>query len=253
MKHPFPTFLIIGAQKSATRWLRVNLGKHPDVFTAVRELEFFNHHFDRGALWYLEQFDGYAGQAQVGEATPGYMMWNEQPHVTAARIDGMLPGVKLLAVLRNPIDRAQSAFIHHKKYDRLPEDTALVDFVETVDPREDHMSIISGGWYAESLERYRARFGERLKVLLNEDVATRPEEVYESALTFIGADSSFRPEGLGGVLFSNRNAESVRTHGGLPQEDRQRLKKFFEEDVDRLRMMFDVDLRAWSEFSEEHR
>ena len=40
---PLPTFLIIGAQKSATRWLRLNLGLHPDVFTARGELEFFNN------------------------------------------------------------------------------------------------------------------------------------------------------------------------------------------------------------------
>jgi hypothetical protein len=40
---PLPTFLIIGAQKSATRWLRLNLGLHPAVFAASREIEFFNN------------------------------------------------------------------------------------------------------------------------------------------------------------------------------------------------------------------
>ena len=59
---PLPTFLIIGAQKSATRWLRLNLGLHPDVFTSSREIEFFNNgdRFDEdGEAWYRQQFPDY--------------------------------------------------------------------------------------------------------------------------------------------------------------------------------------------------
>lgn len=72
---PLPTFLIIGAQKSATRWLRLNLGLHPDIFTAGREIEFFNSakQFDQGTSWYRQQFEGWDGERFVGEATPGYM------------------------------------------------------------------------------------------------------------------------------------------------------------------------------------
>ena len=79
---PLPTFLIIGAQKSATRWLRLNLGLHPAVFTASREIEFFNNrdrYEDQGASWYREQFEGWDGEAIVGEATPGYMFWRHHP------------------------------------------------------------------------------------------------------------------------------------------------------------------------------
>ncbi len=246
-KHPFPTFLIIGAQKSATRWLRVNLGKHPEIFSASRELEFFNHHFDRGGIWYLEQFEGFAGEPHVGEATPGYMMWNERPHVTAARIDGMLPGVKLLAVLRNPIDRAESAFIHHKKYERIAPDLSILDFVHGVDPRQDEKSIISGGWYAASLAPFQARFGDRLEILLNEDVSTTPESVYQQALTFLGADPGFRPDGLGGVLFSNRKPEQRQR---LTREERSELKAFFDDDVASLRQMFSADFGSWRDFDE---
>ena len=62
---PLPTFLIIGAQKSATRWLRLNMGLHPSVFTAGREIEFFNNHtrFEaEGVEWYREQFSGWSGR-----------------------------------------------------------------------------------------------------------------------------------------------------------------------------------------------
>ena len=87
---PLPTFLIIGAQKSATRWLRLNLGLHPDIFSARRELEFFNNG-DRveraGLVSYRAQFEGWSGEPFVGEATPGYMFW----HHGAAVVVGTHP------------------------------------------------------------------------------------------------------------------------------------------------------------------
>jgi hypothetical protein len=63
-----PTFLIIGAQKSATRWLRHNLGLHPEAYTAPRELGFFNYNrrFDGlGLDWYRSQFEGWNGEPIV--------------------------------------------------------------------------------------------------------------------------------------------------------------------------------------------
>src|SRR3954468_2992808 len=86
---PLPTFLIIGAQKSATRWLRLNLGLHPAVFTAAREIEFFNNgdrYRELGTDWYREQFEGWDGEAIVGEATPGYLFWRHRPAMVSERI-----------------------------------------------------------------------------------------------------------------------------------------------------------------------
>src|SRR5207249_6307749 len=113
---PLPTFLIIGAQKGATRWLRFNLGLHPDVYAAPTELSFFNNRtrfVDLGVSWYRKEFEGWTGEPVVGEATPGYMFWRHQPRVCCERIREVVPAVRLIAILRNPIDRAQSAMIHH--------------------------------------------------------------------------------------------------------------------------------------------
>ena len=97
---PLPTFLIIGAQKSATRWLRFNLGLHLAVFTAARELEFFNNgerYRELGPAWYRAQFVGWAGEAIRGEATPGYMFWPHRPLVVSERI----------ALIRHRLDEVQ--------------------------------------------------------------------------------------------------------------------------------------------------
>lgn len=246
MRPAFPTFVIIGAQKSATRWMRVNLGKHPDVFTADGELEFFNHRFEEGALEYAKCFAGHSGESQVGEATPGYMMWNERPNIIAARIDGLLPGVKLIAVLRNPIDRAFSAFLHHRARGRISDAQSLRGIVESTPPAEEPLSLISGGWYAASLEPFIRRFGDRLAIFLNETIGTAPREVYATALKHIGVADSVVPDDLGRVLYSNRSDGSQRSD--LDLEVRSFLRPYFEDDVRRLSEIADVDLSVWSDF-----
>ena len=85
----YPTFVIIGAQKSATRWLRINLGHHPQIFTAGSEMHFWNngHRVEKlGLEWYADQFEGWNGEPIVGEATPGYMFWRHHPELVAQRM-----------------------------------------------------------------------------------------------------------------------------------------------------------------------
>src|SRR5262245_29223633 len=109
---PLPTFVIVGAQKSGTRWLRYNLGLHPEVFTAPVEPNFFiDDRADEpeGLAWYRSHFEGWAGEPIVGEAAPAYMMWHHDPDLSAARVQRVLPEARVIAILRNPIDRAQSA------------------------------------------------------------------------------------------------------------------------------------------------
>ena len=173
---PLPTFLIVGAQKSATRWLRLNLGLHPDVFTATREIAFFSsaERFRLGPEWYAAQFEGWQGEPIVGEATPAYMMYRQRPRRMAWRVSRFNPEMKLVAVLRNPIDRAYSGFVHHLKAGRLDPDTDMLEYVRSVRPRVDPLTIIAGGWYHASLKPYRRRFGNKLLVLLHDDVGEDP-------------------------------------------------------------------------------
>ena len=164
---PLPTFIIIGAQKSATRWLRQNLGKHPDIFTAPRELKYFNHPkrvAELGPDWYRSQFEGWAGEPVIGEATPGYMMLGHRPTDVADRIKATVHDVHLIALLRNPVDRAYSAFVHHKRAGRIHPRAQLLDKVRSCAPDDDWMGIVTGGWYAISLQPFLDLFGDRLLV-----------------------------------------------------------------------------------------
>lgn len=98
-----PTFVVIGAMRSGTTSLASNLRMHPEVFVPDRkELHFFDKRFDRGVGWYARQFAGVTTERAVGEATPNYMYRPE----AIDRMAGTVPDIRLVAILRNPVDRA---------------------------------------------------------------------------------------------------------------------------------------------------
>lgn len=250
---PLPTFIVVGAQKSGTRWLRHNLGLHPQVFTVARELEFFNHNFDRGSAWYRARFEGWAGEPHRGEATPGYMFLNERPYLQAGRIDGLLPAAKVFAVLRNPVDRTYSAYVHHQVRDRIPHDRSLLQHLEDVEDREDPLGLVTGSWYAASLRPYVERFGGRIQVLLQEDVRERPEATYHAATAHLGLDDGFVPRELARVRFSNTvPTDSVARQGSArrtltPGERVAVADRCLADVADLRRLLPDLDLSAWDD------
>lgn len=242
---PLPTFLIIGAQKSATRWLRTNLGEHPDVFAAPLEISFFNQRYRRGPDFYRTQFEGWAGEPIVGEATPGYMMWRHNPAKVARRIKKTVPDVRLIALLRNPIDRANSAMVHHVTKERLPKRADLVDLVTSKEPLDDRLGLVTGGWYAASLQTYVDLFGDQLLVLLHDDVQEDPLAVYRRSLEHIGASPDFVPSELRTVIHSNQKRSRLRRSSSLSQEVQLALWPYFKDDVQRLESLIDRDLAHW--------
>jgi hypothetical protein len=245
---PLPTFLIIGAQKSGTRWLRMNLGRHPDVYAVSEELWFFNNVADRydrrGEKWYRRQFEGWSGEPVIGEATPGYMMWKHEPPVVADRIATTIPDARLVAVLRNPVDRAQSAMIHHIKRDRFPADSRLLDLVRAEPPETETKNLIAGGWYAASLRPFADRFGDQLLIVLNDDIATDANGLYQRVVEHVGATPGFTPKGLADVQFSNQPANPKRRQS-LSQDERVELYEYFRDDVAELEVMLGRDLSSW--------
>ena len=114
-----PDFLIIGAQKAGTRWLLNNLRKHPQLGLPEHELHFFDKavNYSKGQGWYAEQFDSYSNCELIGEKTPDYLWYSKEDLVhhqgrIPSKIHQLLPKVKLVCLLRNPVERAISAINH---------------------------------------------------------------------------------------------------------------------------------------------
>jgi Sulfotransferase domain len=245
---PLPTFIIIGAQKSATRWLRHNLGRHPEIYTSPYEIGFFNSPKRFAALgieWYRAQFEGWNGERIVGEATPGYMMWRHEPRVVAERIQSTVRDVRLIAILRNPVDRANSAMVHHIKHERLHPRSSLLDLFQGESAEDDKLGLVAGGWYAASLKPYQQLFGDQLLVLLHDDIRKDARGVYEVALRHVGAASDFVPPELEELVYSNQQGESALWKRDVSPRERDVLHKYFRDDLRELEPMIGRDLSIW--------
>ena len=178
-----PHFLCIGTQKGGTSSLCQLLKKHPEVFIPkVKEVHYFTKFYDRGDAWYSEQFaDAPAGQLR-GEITPYYLF-----HAAAAeRIHAFRPDMKIVVLLRNPVERTLSQYYHscRWKLETLPLEDALAAEEERLQgalevihtPGANHLSYqehsyLARSRYEEQLPRYFERFGrDRVLVLRSEDL-----------------------------------------------------------------------------------
>lgn len=178
-RHPseFIKFLLIGAQKAGTTWVDGALRQHPDVFLPdIKETHFFDfpENYTQGLEYYASLFSGMPEGAIAGECTPDYL-WTTGteyelnfPHDvfgTAERIHGVLPDASLIISLRNPVDRAISAFHHHRARGRIPLKKSLTDVWF-------ELGIVSAGWYAVQLEEWYRFFdpSQFLVLIFEEDI-----------------------------------------------------------------------------------
>ena len=193
-----PDFLVIGAEKSATTWLYESLRQHPEVFVPdTKEIHFFNRFnsnlkvLDRyqklGLGWYENFFKKAETAKAVGEVTPMYLPDAEAP----GRIYDIIPLVKMIAILRNPIDRAYSHYwmARGKHYVDMP-------FEEIVRIRDQR--IIHRGMYCGQIKRYFELFDpQQVLILLFDDVKKDPQSVLQRIYRFLGVKDDFAPNDMG--------------------------------------------------------
>ncbi|MGH2785244.1 MAG: sulfotransferase family protein [Actinomycetota bacterium] len=202
-----PTFLIIGAMRSGTTALTRYLDAHPQVFMAPeKEVHFFDRHYDRGADWYRSRFAGADGQPSVGEATQTYMFLPEAMPLIAA----MLPDARLVAILRNPVDRAYSHYWMNRSQETEQRDprTALTDSLEDPSPM---FPYVDRGRYVDQLRRVCEYYPRSsLHVLLFEDLVAEPGPTFASLCGFLGINAGERPANLGDPVNQHLEYRSLR-------------------------------------------
>jgi len=228
-----PDFVIIGAQKGGTSFLYYLLTRHPLVEPAARkELHFFDQpeYFDNGAEWYRRCFPRLSskdGQRSItGEATPYYLF---DPPV-AKRMAEIVPKARLIALLRNPIDRAYS---HYQM--QVKRGTELRTFEEAI---EQHSSYVSRGIYVDQLLRWFEFFSkEQMLILKSEDFFERPVETLKVVLTFLDLPD-WQPEAS--ELQQKRHTGIYKQK--MDPSTRRRLEAYFEPYNQRLYEYLDVNL-----------
>ena len=212
-------FIIIGAQKSATTSLYKYLMPHPKIFmSSSKEAPFFSKDELYQAGWesfVAEYFEGAKQEQFWGTASPQYMGNPETPE----RIHSFMPDAKLIAVLRNPTDRAYShytmsvrrgneersfdeAIDELLKPDALQKARTVMPVVEADNAEEDESGhYLVWSEYGRILEDFLKHFPkEQLLVLYMDDIIEKPAEIYREVIDFIGVvDDGFVPANVGKV------------------------------------------------------
>ncbi len=239
-----PSFLIAGGQRCGTTSMYRALAAHPSIVKAVlhKGVHYFDVAYHRGPAWYRGHFPlrstGKRVSARTGvptqtfESSPYYMY-----HPLAAdRIAAELPDVRLVVLIRDPVERAYSHHAHEVARGFEPE----ADFTRALaleperlageeqrlraDPRyyshaHQHHAYVERGQYVEHLQRLTAVFGrERIHVVDSERFFTEPEPVYDAVLSFLDLPLTHRPP------FERHNA---RARGPMPEPVREQLTAHF--------------------------
>lgn len=209
-----PTFLVIGAAKSGTSSLYMYLAQHPQIYMSpLKEPHFFAYDGEtpdfRGppgikldinqAITDLEKYQRLFAKAaphsQRGEASVVYLY---EPKAVE-RIRHYVPDAKLIAILRNPIDRAFSAYLHVLREGREP----ARDFIHALDMEPARIRerwpilyrYVDAGRYAGQLDRYFQTFQpDQIRIYLYDDLRADPVAVTQDCFRFLGIDPAFVPD-----------------------------------------------------------
>jgi hypothetical protein len=179
-----PNLIVIGAMRGGTTSLHRYLGSHPEIFmSSPKELNFFvaENNWHRGEGWYRNQFP--EGTKVRGESSPFYTMYPSRPDVPE-RIAKLIPRVKLVYLVRDPIDRLVSHY-RFLRFARGIEKRTLEDALDDLGTSQ----YVATSMYAMQLERYLAYFPRELILVVDSaDLASRRVETLRSVFRFLEVD-----------------------------------------------------------------
>ena len=237
---PLPDFVVIGTQKGGTSFFYRLVTEHPLVrAAAAKELHFFDNKFAEGVGWYRRCFSKGKRvdrhRTITGEASPSYLFDPQVPE----RMAQVVPEARLIALLRNPVDRAYSHYQMEvrrgneaRSFEEATEEemTSAEDEGNTIDVR---YAYLRRGLYAEQLERFSFFANrDRLLVVKSENLFIRRLEVLERVLTFLrlpAFESTLAPPA------------ARPTYEPMDPDTRRRLEGFFAPHNERLYDLLSTD------------
>ncbi|MDJ1181872.1 sulfotransferase family protein [Roseofilum casamattae] len=200
-----PNFLIIGVQKSGTTSIYNYLKQHPQVYmSSVKETNFFARDPNKAPsdrplrhptqkridTWekYCDLFAEVTDEIAIGEASPNYMV---NYSVATAQIKRRIPNAKLIAILRNPSDRAYSDYLMHVR-DAIGKPRSLV---EQIEQKGKASATLRKGFYGEHLTAFYQEFDPaQIRVFLYEDLRKNSAKMMQEIYRFIGVDATYQPD-----------------------------------------------------------
>ena len=277
-----PNFLIIGAARSGTTSMFKYLENHPDIFMSeIKEINFFSNekYWQKGIDWYEQHFSG-ASQKCIGEASTSYTSYPSLSK-TPERIFNYMPDAKLIYVVRDPIDRFLSHYLH-----RVARGLESREISDIINNHQDDFLLTQGKYHLQ-LEQYLKYFPlEHIQLLSIENLKNDPTETVRSIYEFLDIDTAVadtqahsrhnantkvtRKGRLGQHIlnFYHNNIEQVAypyrfkkmflwaaeigavevEPPDLGEESLATLKNYFRDDIKRLKQLSNLDLEAWRDY-----
>lgn len=260
-----PTFIVIGAMKGGTTSLYHYLNHHPEVSVSrIKETNYFlgRHEFERGFEWYTSLFQENA--VAVGEASPNYSKrhaWSGVPE----RIAQALPNVRLIYVVRDPLDRLVSHYVHNyaKGREHRP--------ISEATPPDSNYVLSS--MYAYQLDAYLDHFPkDQILIVDSSDLRDRTTETMARIFAFLGVRNHEVPNERHHVSSKKMKRSVLERYVASPRlqrvlrpflpqllserqaferpvlsaEDQRRLVSVLSPDIDRFRSMTEMSFEKWS-------
>lgn len=272
-----PTFIIVGAMKCGTTSLHQYLGMHPQICVSEpKETDFFLRRTEKGIDWYKQCFAGDADE--YGEASTNYAKYPTFQGVPE-RMHALLPEVKLLYLVRDPIERALSHYAHNRVAGRESRSVEVA-----FRPVEESHYLQTSRYYAQ-ISRYLDYYSrEQLLVLESERLRAARMDVLRDIFAFLnvspevdastfakeyhttsgklrpGVSTFLQETALGRALSSvgravlpqevlEQGLDVVRTDVDRPtlsESTRRDLRAYLQDDVNRLRSLTGAAFNSWS-------
>ena len=234
-----PHFLGLGTQKGGTTSLQQLLEQHPGVYLPpCKEVHYFSLHAEEPARWYADHYRDARGGQRRGDITPFYLFHPDVP----ARIRALLPRVKMIVLLRDPVERALSQVFHARRhgFESLEVADALAAEPERLATGGAYSfqkhSYVARSRYLEQLDRYEALFPQRqLLVLKSEDLFANTANVWEKIQRFLKLRPIPLPQAMPHANAGSNEAEKV------PEAVRKRLKHELEATVSGVKERYGID------------
>jgi hypothetical protein len=238
-------FVIGGTQKGGTSALDSFLRQHPEICmpTTRKELHFFDREEENTDYdAYHANFEPKPQQRVIGEASPIYMYWETAPD----RIRNYNPKMKWILALRNPVERAFSAWNMETKRGK-----EKLSFAEAIDKEAERCrealplqhrvySYVDRGFYAHQVRRLFDIFGrDNVLILLSEELRNEHRKTLSRVFEFLGVDSSFVPPEAS--VFEQEYSDKI------DNQLRSRLIDIFRDDIKELETLIGRNLSAWYE------
>jgi hypothetical protein len=224
--------------KAGTTSLHYYLDLHPEVaMSRPKELNFFvaSRNWAHGTAWYRSHFE--VGTKRTGESSPNYTKSPMFPGV-AARMARVAPDARLIYLVRNPLRRLVSHYVHNVVAGR-----ELRTLAEVVHRRSHYVLC---GQYHYQLRPFLDHYPQSsILVLRAEDLRSQRRRTIQAAYRFLGLDSSFSHSGFAKTFNRTRSKSLLRraiVRPRLTAAVRERLRDWYAPDANRLREAFGVDI-----------